>query len=163
MVNLHVSRDILTMLLSVAVQVPLAVFLGHAYDQTSFMDTGYLVSVGLNPYQSHLVTVFSPYLVGVNPIIGDPPLWPLLLGAIYRLSYGIVPSIFLYNFATKIPIIAANIGLAYLTKSLLRQQGASEKRIKFAWIFLLFNPFLLLTTAAWGQFDTLIALLCIAS
>ena len=163
MVNLHVSRDILTILLSVAVQVPLAVFLGHAYDQTSFIDTGYLVSIGLNPYQSHLVTVFSPYLVGVNPIIGDPPLWPLLLGAIYRLSYSIVPSIFLYNFATKIPIIAANIGLAHLTKSLLRQQGASKKRIKFAWIFLLFNPFLLLTTAAWGQFDTLIALLCIAS
>jgi Gpi18-like mannosyltransferase len=163
MVNLYVSRDVLTVLVSVAVQVPLAVFLGHAYDQTTFMDAGYLVSAGLNPYQSHLVTVFSPYLVGVNPIIGDPPLWPLLLGAIYRLSYGIVPNIFLYNFATKIPVIAANLGLAYLTKSLLRRQGASEKKIKFAWIFLLFNPFLLLTTAAWGQFDTLIAVLCISS
>ena len=163
MVNLHVSRDVLIVLMSVAVQVPLAVFLGHAYDQTTFMDAGYLVSAGLNPYQSHLVTVFSPYLVGVNPIIGDPPLWPLLLGAIYRLSYGIVPNIFLYNFATKIPVIAANLGLAYLTKSLLRRQGASERKIKFAWIFLLFNPFLLLTTAAWGQFDTLIALLCISS
>jgi Gpi18-like mannosyltransferase len=162
-VNLHVSRDVLIVLMSVAVQVPLAVFLGHAYDQTTFMDAGYLVSAGLNPYQSHLVTVFSPYLVGVNPIIGDPPLWPLLLGAIYRLSYGIVPNIFLYNFATKIPVIAANLGLAYLTKSLLRRQGASERKIKFAWIFLLFNPFLLLTTAAWGQFDTLIALLCISS
>jgi Gpi18-like mannosyltransferase len=28
---------------------------------------------------------------------------------------------------------------------------------------LLFNPFTLLTTTAWGQFDTLIALLCVAS
>jgi len=162
-VNLHVSRDFLTVLVSVAVQVPLAIFLGHSYDQTTFLDAGYLVSAGLNPYQSHLITVFSPYLVGVNPIIGDPPLWPLLLGAIYRLSYGIAPNIFLYNFATKIPVIAANLGLAYLTKSLLSRQGASERKIKFAWIFLLFNPFLLLTTAAWGQFDTLIALLCISS
>ncbi len=163
MVKLHVSRDFLTVLLSVAVQVPLAVFLGHAYDQTSFMDAGYLVSSGLNPYLPHLITVFSPHMVGVNPIIGDPPLWPLLLGAIYRLSYNVVPNIFLYNFATKLPVIAANVGLAYLTKNLLRQQGASERKIRFAWLFLLFNPFVLLTTVAWGQFDTLIALLCVAS
>ena len=163
MVKVHVSRDVLIVLLSVAVQVPLAIFLGHAYDETSFMDAGYLVSAGLNPYQTHLITVFSPHMVGVNPIIGDPPVWPLLLGAIYRLSYNIVPNIFLYNFAIKLPVIAANIGLAYVTKSLLRQQGASERKIKFAWLFLLFNPFVLLTTAAWGQFDTLIALLCVAS
>ncbi|MGA2680658.1 MAG: hypothetical protein ABSF44_02540 [Candidatus Bathyarchaeia archaeon] len=163
MVKFHVNRDVLAALLSVAVQVPLAIFLGHAYDQTSFMDTGYLVSAGLNPYQPHLITVFSPHLVGVNPIIGDPPLWPLLLGAIYKLSYNILPNIFLYNFAIKLPVIAANIGLAYITKSILRQQGASERKIKFAWLFLLFNPFVLLTTTAWGQFDTLIALLCVSS
>ena len=29
--------------------------------------------------------------------------------------------------------------------------------------FLLFNPFTLLTTTAWGEFDTLIALLCVSS
>jgi hypothetical protein len=38
-----------------------------------------------------------------------------------------------------------------------------QKRIQAAWLFLLFNPFTLLTTAAWGEFDTLIALLCVAS
>jgi hypothetical protein len=127
------------------------------------MDTGYLVSVGLNPYQTYLITIFSPRLVGVNPIIGDPPLWSLLLGAIYRLTYNIIPNIFLYNFAIKLPVIASNIGLAYFTKHILQQQGASEQKIKFAWLFLLFNPFLLLTTIAWGQFETLIALLCVAS
>ncbi len=110
-----------------------------------------------------MITIFSPHLIGVNPIIGDPPLWPLLLGAIYRLSYNITPNIFLYNFATKLPIIAINISLAYITKNLLKQQGASTKKIEFAWIFLLFNPFVLLTTTAWGQFDALIALLCIVS
>jgi hypothetical protein len=45
----------------------------------------------------------------------------------------------------------------------MREQGVSEKTIKFAWLFLLFNPFILLTTAAWGQFDNLVALLCVAS
>jgi hypothetical protein len=163
MPKIHLNREILTVLLSIAVQVPLAIFLGHYYDQTSFLDAGYLVSAGLNPYQPHMITIFSPRLIGINPIIGDPPLWPLLLGAIYRLSYNITPNIFLYNFATKLPIIASNIALAYITKNLLKLQGASNKKIMFAWIFLLFNPFVLLTTTAWGQFDALIALLCVAS
>ncbi len=159
--NLH--RDLVGVILSVLVQVPLAIFLGHAYDQTSFLDTGFLVGSGLNPYHHYMITIFSPRMVGINPIIGDPPLWPLLLGAIYRLTYSIVPNIFLYNFAVKVPVIVANIGLAYAVRNILRRQGASEEKIKFAWLFLLFNPFLLLTTAAWGQFDTLIALLCVVS
>ena len=159
----QVRSDLLPVLLSVAVQIPLAIFLGHAYDQTSFLDTGYLVGTGLNPYLQYSINVFSPHILGVNPIMGDPPLWPLLLGAIYRLTYSVTPNIFLYNFATKVPIIASNIILAFTVRSILRKQGASEKRVKFAWFFLLFNPFVLLTSVAWGQFDTLIALLCVVS
>lgn len=165
MVKLVVNRDLLLVLVSVLVQVPLAVFLGHYYDERSFMDTGYLVSAGLNPYQHYVISVFSsnPDMTGLNPLIGYPPLWPLLLGAIYRVSFNIVPNLFLYNFAIKIPVIAGNIGLAYVTRAVLRRQGASQRQIQFAWLFLLFNPFTLLTTAAWGEFDTLIALLCVAS
>ncbi len=164
MPRLHLNRDFIIVILSVLVQVPLAVFLGHYYDERSFIDTGYLVSSGLNPYTPHLITVFSsPSLQGTNPIIGYPPLWPLLLGLIYRLTYNIVPNIFLYNFAIKIPVIISNIGLAHLTRSILRKTGASPKKTRFAWLFLLFNPFTLLTTTAWGEFDTLIALLCVAS
>ncbi len=160
---LKLHLDLIAVTLSVLVQVPLAIFLGHYFDQTAFMDTGYLVSAGINPYQPHIITIFSPRFMAVDPIIGDPPLWPLLLGAIYRLSYNIIPNIFLYNFAIKVPVIASNIGLAYISKNILKQQGASDKKIKFVWLFLLFNPFLLLTTTAWGQFETLIALLCVAS
>ena len=165
MVKLHVNRDILLVLLSILVQIRLAILLGHYYDERSFIDTGFLVSSGLNPYQPHLITVFSsnPNLTGINPIIGYPPLWPLLLGLIYRLSYNIVPNLFLYNFAIKVPVIASNIGLAYVTKNVMQRLGESEKKTRAAWLFLLFNPFILLTTAAWGEFDTLIALLCVAS
>ncbi len=161
---LKLHRDIVAVVLSVLVQVPLAVFLGHYYDQRSFIDTGYLVSSGLNPYVPHVITVFSnPDLIGANPIIGYPPLWPLLLGFIYRLTYNITPNIFLYNFAIKIPVIASNIALAYVTKTVMQNLNIPPKKIRFAWLFLLFNPFTLLTTAAWGEFDTLIALLCVAS
>jgi len=164
MMKPRLNRNLLIVLLSVAVQVPLAIFLGHYYDERSFIDTGYLVSVGLNPYQPHQITIFSnPDLVGINPIIGYPPLRPLLLGLIYRLTYNIIPNIFLYNFAIKIPVIASNIGLAFVVKSIMQRFSEPEKKIRAAWLFLLFNPFILLTTAAWGEFDTLIALLCVAS
>ncbi len=135
---LKLHRDLVAVILSVLVQVPLAVFLGHAYDQTSFLDTGFLVGSGLNPYQHYIITIFSPHMVGINPIIGDPPLWPLLLGAIYRLTYTVVPNIFLYNFAVKIPVIVANIGLAYAVRNILRQQGVSEEKLRFAWFFFAF-------------------------
>jgi hypothetical protein len=164
MAKLSVSKEFLIVLASVAVQVPLAVFLGHYYDQRSFLDTGYLVSSGLNPYMPHNITVFSnPDLIGINPVIGYPPIWPLLLGVIYRLTYNLTPNIWLYNFATKIPIIAANIALAYAVKKLLEINNVSTSRTRAAWLFLLFNPFVLLTTVAWGEFDTLVALLCVAS
>jgi hypothetical protein len=165
MLKLQLNREIMTVILSILVQLPLAVFLGHYYDERSFIDTGFLVSAGLNPYQPHLITIFSsnPYLIGTNPIIGYPLLWPLLLGLIYRLSYNITPNLFLYNFAIKIPVIASNIGLAYVTKTIMKQLGASDRKIRAAWLFLLFNPFILLTTTAWGEFDTLIALLCVTS
>jgi hypothetical protein len=160
----RLSGEIGVVLLSVLIQLPLAVYLGHYYDQRSFLDTGYLVSAGLNPYQPNQITVFSnPNLTGTNPIIGYPPPWPLLLGVIYRLTYNITPNLFLYNFATKIPVIIANVALAYATKAVMQNLKMHPNKVRFAWLFLLFNPFTLLTTTAWGEYDTLIALLCLAS
>jgi hypothetical protein len=159
----RLTRDVVLVLLSVLVQLPLAVFLGHYYDERSFLDTGYLVGSGLNPYKSYLITVFSsnPYMVGTNPIIGYPPLWPLLLGLIYKLSFNVVPNLFLYNFAVKIPVVITNIALAFAVRGIMQKVGSPPKVVWFAWLFLLFNPFTLLTTTAWGDFDTLIALLVV--
>ncbi|HEX7482633.1 MAG TPA: hypothetical protein VF350_04115, partial [Candidatus Bathyarchaeia archaeon] len=86
-----------------------------------------------------------------------------LLGAIYRVTYNLTPDIFLYNFAIKIPVIASNIALAYVTKNMMQRLNMPPKSVQFARLILLFNPFSLLTTAAWGEFDTLIALLCLVS
>src|SRR5450759_2364556 len=113
--SVRFQRESFIVLLSLCLQIPLAVFLGHYYDERVLMLTGYEVSSGLNPYVPHMISgVFSgPYLSGTFSAIGDPPLWPLLLGVIYKLSYNITQNIFLYNFAIKIPIIITNIGLAY--------------------------------------------------
>jgi Gpi18-like mannosyltransferase len=90
-------------------------------------------------------------------------MWPLLLGVIYHVTYNLAPNLFFYNFALKIPVIAANIGLAFATKTIMQRLNMPPRTVRFAWLFLLFNPFTLLTTAAWGQFDTLIALLVVVS
>jgi hypothetical protein len=65
--------------------------------------------------------------------------------------------------ALKLPIIAANLGLAYLVVHILNKLGVSERISRRARLFLLFNPFLLLTSSAWGQFDSIVALLSLLS
>jgi hypothetical protein len=162
---LNRTREILIVILSVLVQVPLAVFLGHYYDERIFMATGYVVSSGVNPYQPiALVNVFAnPLLNGFVPRIGYPPPWPLVLGLIFRSSYGLIPNVFLYNFAVKVPLIASNIGLAYLVRHVLLDLRVARKKAEGAWLFLLFNPFILLTTSAWGQIDMLVAFACVGS
>jgi hypothetical protein len=158
-------QEQLIVILSIALQIPLAIFLGHYYDDRVFMATGYLVSSGLSPYQPfQLASIFhNPLFTGHIQNIGYPPPWPLLLGLDYRVSFNLIPNLFLYNFAIKVPIIAANVILSYLVRDLIIKLRADKKMAQFAWLFILFNPFVLLTTTAWGEFDTLVALLCIFS
>jgi len=145
--------------------MPLAFFLGHYYDQRVSLATGYIVGSGGDPYKPiELVGVFpNPLLNGFVPSIGYPPPWSLALGFAYVFSYGIIPNIFLYNFATKILLIAANVALAYLVRNILTNLKVEQKKAEWAWLFLLFNPFIILTTSAWGQIDGVAAVLCLAS
>jgi len=150
--------------ISIILQVALGLFLGHAYDMRISMATGYLVATGQNPYVSqNLVSVFHNVAFQGMTSIGYPPPWPILLGLIYLLSFKIVPNLFVYNLAIKIPIIVANIALVFLASQILRRLKANEKSIQKAQFFLLFNPFLLLTTSAWGQMEPLVALWVISS
>lgn len=160
-----INKDLLLVLLSVTVQVPLAIFLGHYYDQRVFMTTGYLVGSGLDPYQQYeFVGVFSHSLLqGIIPRFGYPPPWAFILGLAFQLSYRVLPNLLLYNFASKVLIIAGNIGLAFLVKYIMLEVNTSREKAQFAFKFLLFNPFVLLTTVAWGQFDTVTTFLCIFS
>lgn len=146
--------------LSIILQVFLAYFFGHAYDMRIFMATGYLVGTGQNPYiPQNLVSVFHDSTFQGMTSVGYPPPWPLLNGLTYLVTYRVIPNLLLYNLALKIPIIAANICLAYLVASILGKLQADEKKIRKARLFMLFNPFILYVTSAWGQFDSIVALL----
>lgn len=159
------SRELAIVLASVLIQSLLGVFLGHYFDQRIFMAAGYVVGSGGDPYKPIvLVGVFSnPLLNGLVATIGYPPPWALLLGLIYRLSYGVIQDVFIYNFALKIPLIVANVAMAYLVRNILLNLQADAKKAEAAWLFLLFNPFVILTTSAWGQIDAVAVLFCLAS
>ncbi len=146
--------------LSLAIQLGLGVFFGHAYDQRIYMATGYLVGTGQDPYiPRDLQSIFhNPAFQGMTSV-GYPPPWPPVTGLIYWLSYRIIPNLLLYNLALKLPIIAANIALAFLVRTILRRLGASPAAVRRAWLFMLFNPFILLVSAAWGQIDSIVGLI----
>ena len=149
---------------SIILQIILALFFGDAYDMRIFMSTGYLVGTGQNPYVAQdLSAVFHNSTFHGITSFGNPPPWSLVLGLIYLCTYKIIPNFLFYNLAIKLPIIAANICLAYLVVHVLNKLGVQEKISRRAWIFLLFNPFLLCTSSAWGQFDSIVALLSLLS
>ena len=150
--------------LSVLIQLVLGVLFGHAYDLRVFMTTGYLVGAGRGPWSPlDLGAVFHHAGFGQLTTIGYPPPWPLVTGLLYRATYGLVPNLLAYGLALKLPVIAATVGLAYVVAAALRRAGAQETTCRRAWAFLLLNPLILFTGAAWGQIDVIVALLTVAA
>jgi hypothetical protein len=146
--------------LSIILQLVLGFFLGHAYDMRIFMATGYLVGTGQNPYiPQDLSLVFHDSSFAGITTVGYPPPWPLVSGLIYLVTYKFIPNLLLYNLALKIPIILANVCLAFLIARILAKLRVDEKGIRKAWLFMLFNPFLLYVSCAWGQIDPIVAVL----
>ena len=158
------KNDWIYLLLSLLLQLILGYLFGHMYDIRISMATGYLVATGQDPYiAQNLTTIFAnPAFQGMTSI-GYPPPWPLLLGGIYWFSYNLTHNLMIYNLAIKLPIIAANLCLAYLVRNILVEQGIGRRIARNAWIFLLFNPFLLYFTTSWGQFDSVVAWLTLVS
>ena len=150
--------------LSVGLQLALGLLLGHANDTRVFMATGWLVAHGRDPYVAlDLSRHFHHAGFSVIKSVGYPPPWPLLTGLIYAGAHAVSGSFLLYNLALKLPVIAANVGLAYLVAAVLRDRGATPATCRWAWTFLLLNPFLLYVGAAWGEIDALVALLALAA
>jgi hypothetical protein len=82
--------------------------------------------------------------------IGETPLWAIYLGLCYFLSAG---QPFIFNFLSKIPIVAANVALAYF---------AYSKGI-VGWRFFLFNIYLIVTSVTWGKPDNLATFLAVVA
>jgi hypothetical protein len=152
------------LLLSIVLQVALAVAFGHSYDSRVFMAAGYLVGHGQDPYIARdLSAVFHHPLFDVMTTVGYPPPWPLVLGLLWRLTALVTPAFLVYGLVIKLPVIAATVGLAYLVAAALEHSGARPAAARAAWIALLFNPLVLFAGAAWGQIDVIVALLSVGA
>jgi hypothetical protein len=158
------TDDYWPVLASVLLQLALGFFLGNLYDMRVNLAAGYAVGTGGNPYVPvDLSAVFHNELFRNFSTIGYPPPWPLVLGLIYKCSYSVYPNILLYSMAVKIPIIAANICLAYLVARVLSDCHAGAHAAHEARRFMLLNPAVLLFSCAWGQIDSIAALFSLLS
>ena len=141
-----------TFIVSLLLQLVLAVTLAHGYDFRVGIVAGRNIALGNSPYDGGaapegLAEGYGPDVQG----IGETPMWPLYLGVVYLASS---EDHYVFNFLSKLPIIVANVVLAYFA---YRKWGR-----KGSYLFL-FNPFLLLISSAWGKPDNIATLLAVVA
>lgn len=133
--------------IAAAVQVVLSVFLAHGYDFRVEYVAGRNIVEGLSPYMGGVLSGWMTLGYGSQVQgIGETPLWPMYLGLCYFLSSGQPVG---FNFLSKIPILLANVSLAYFSYL----KGAK------GWRFFLLNIYLIITSVTWGKPDNLATLL----
>jgi len=140
------SRNVLA---AIAVQLASSSFLAHGYDFRVEYVAGRNIVNGISPYLGGSVSGWLTLGYGTQVQgIGETPIWALYLGLCYFLGSG---QPFIFNFLSKIPIVAANVGLAYFAYS----RGLT------GWRFFLFNFYLIATSVTWGKPDNLATILAI--
>jgi hypothetical protein len=136
---------------AVVLQGVLSVFLAHGYDFRVEYMAGRNIVEGVSPYLGGALSGWMALGYGSQVQgIGETPLWAIYMGLCYFLSAG---QPFLFNFLTKIPIVAANVSLAHFAYS----NGAR------GWKFFLLNAYLIITTVTWGKPDNLATLLAVVA
>jgi hypothetical protein len=134
-----------------AIQIALSVFLAHGYDFRVEYVAGRNIVNGISPYSGGILSGWMALGYGSQVQgIGETPLWAMYIGLCYFLSSG---QPFLFNFLSKIPIVAANVALAYF---------AYSKGVR-GWRFFLFNIYLIFTSVTWGKPDNLATLLAVVA
>lgn len=132
------------LLIVIGMLVPPAIFLGHGYD----LIVGYVAAKnildGRSPYEGGKFN--NPSYPQEVQGIGETPLWPLYLSASLIISGGDLNS---FNALSKVPILLSIL----LTYKVLRGLGVKGAT------FYLYNPYVVLTTVAWGKPDSVAALL----
>ncbi len=151
----------------VAMVLQLSLFpFGHWFDTRIFFGTAAGVAQGQSPYlrDFDLAAYYdSPSLVGMVPGIGYAPPWALFLASMYWIVYVPTRNPLALNFAIKLPIVFGNLLLSRLVKKTLSGKGIEPATASRAELLVLFNPFLIYTSALWNMFDTLVAFLMLLS
>lgn len=137
--------------IATAIQVALSLFLAHGFDFRVEYVAGRNIVNGISPYSGGILSGWMTLGYGSQVQgIGETPLWAMYMGLCYFLSAG---QPFVFNFLSKIPIIAANVALAYF---------AYSKGVR-GWRFFLFNIYLIVVSVTWGKPDNLATLLAVVA
>lgn len=149
-------------------QAALAPWFIHDWDGFVFIRTVEQLVGGVTPYA---VAQDAPSYIFLNEDWPTPNSWyayppgPLLLmapvlGVLVLLGVAALPVL---RLALKLPLIAANLALAYAVGRLVQDLGGDERARRRAELFVLFNPFLIFIAAIWGMFDAAMMALLLAS
>jgi hypothetical protein len=153
-------------LLSILVQLAIAPFVVHDWDGFVFSRsvrdflhgaTPYAVAE-VDPAYIHLSNAWPP----LNTWFAYPPLALLLMTPGLALAFGLGAPPWLERVALKLPFVAGTLLLAWVGARLLRSWG-KDPQARVWERLVLFNPFLLFISAAWGMFDAwMVALLLLS-
>ncbi len=139
---------------------------GSTYDSEIWIRNAYYVAHGVSPYSimAPVPGLSFAYLFTPLPSVGYLPLWSLLLAAIYRL-FLLLPGYnrFVFYFLIKQPPILGDVVLGRLASRAVRRWGGTPEAAQRVLLFWMLFPYPILISAIWGQFDSLVAMLWLAS
>ena len=160
-------RDVAVWLLvGLAIREAFSFWTGHPFDMEIWLRNAYYVAHGWNPYSymPPVPGVSFAYTGDILPSVAYLPLWSLLLAGLYDL-YALVPgaSRFVLYFLVKQPPILGDLALGALIFVAAVHWGASRTLARKLLAFWMVFPYPILIAAVWGQFDSLVASLVLAS
>ena len=154
------------LLAGIAVREALSFWTGHPYDFEVWIRTGHAVALGINPY------AFWPPIPGVSiayyhqtlPSAAYLPFYPLVLGGLYRLWMVVGGgNRFVLYFLLKQPPIVGDAAVAVLLYRLVGRWSGREATARSALAAWSFFPYAIVISAVWGQFDSLVVALVLAT
>ena len=170
-------------LVALAIRLLVAPFLGHLWDVKTLQETAFYTIKGYNVYElvytlsrkvseasgqpifyegyaypPHLIIIILPFYILYLALGGDPQ--PIKVSEaiagvslLYELQFYLSKDVFLFLAIIKMPMILADSAIVYLL-------GRRSERL--AAIYAL-SPYSIFITAAWGMFDSIVALALILS
>lgn len=132
----------------------LAPFSGLEHDMDVWLQVSEDLLVGRNPYVEGLTrTGYYAY----------PPLWAYILLFMRLIADNFGQNAYIQRYMIKLPMILAQIGVAWLGAQVTSQQSPSTRRADEVFALIILNPFFYLIGSIWGMFDIIPALFTLAT